>query len=122
VRAIAPPSASPVVAAAVGSAPAAAPGAQPLPAELPPSTAAVASSQRMFVQVGAFSDQANAARLVERLRASGFGNPVVVSDMSGRREMHRVRLGPIRDSQEFDQLSARLRSVGFADARLVTGQ
>jgi rare lipoprotein A len=134
VRAISSPRAAPAVTtAAVAPAPAPVPaptpaipptmGALPAPSALPlpPSAAEVAPAQSMFVQVGAFSDRANAARLVERLRADGFGNPVVVTDASGRRMLHRVRLGPIRDSLEFDQLSARLRNAGVGDARLVTG-
>jgi rare lipoprotein A len=114
VRAIGSPAASPAI-ATVAVAPV-------LPQQsLPASSAAVVPAPQMFVQVGAFSDRENAARLVERLRASGFGNPVVVTDANGRRMLHRVRLGPIRDSLEFDQLSARLRNAGVGDARLVTG-
>jgi rare lipoprotein A len=73
----------------------------------------------MFVQVGAFSQQDNAARLVARLRASGFSNPTVVSEPDGRRMLHRVRLGPINDAGEFDALSARLLSIGVPGSRLV---
>jgi rare lipoprotein A len=73
----------------------------------------------MYVQVGAFSQHDNAARLVDRLEQNGFAGPVVVSDGDGRRTMHRVRLGPIRDAQEFDQLSGRLRTIGVADPQLV---
>jgi rare lipoprotein A len=73
----------------------------------------------MFVQVGAFSQEDNAARLVARLRASGFANPTVVSEPDGRRMLHRVRLGPIRDAGEFDLLSARLLAIGVAGSRLV---
>lgn len=76
-------------------------------------------AERMFVQVGAFSQRDNAERLMQRLRASGFANPSVVSEPEQRRVMHRVRLGPIRDSVEFDQLNARLRSMGVSGARLV---
>lgn len=120
VRAIAPPSLPTVTTAAVMSESVPAAGAVALAA--PPLAASTPApiGPQMFVQVGAFSDRANAARLVERLRSSGFGNPFVVSEDGGRRSMHRVRLGPIRDSAEFDQLSARLRTVGVADARLVT--
>ena len=129
VRAIGSPAAAPATTTAAAPAPAPVPVAPPAagvppvfaPPPLPPSTAAVAPAQQMFVQVGAFSDRANAARLVERLRAGGFGDPVVVTDASGRRMLHRVRLGPIRDSLEFDQLSTRLRNAGVGDARLVTG-
>ena len=74
--------------------------------------------ERMFMQIGAFSDLENAERLVARLHASGFMNSSVVSDPSQRR-LHRVWLGPVRDSVEFDQIDARLRAIGVAGARLV---
>lgn len=80
---------------------------------------APAPTEQMFVQVGAFSQRDNAERLLQRLRASGFVNPTLVSAPEERRVMHRVRLGPIRDSVEFDQLNARLRSMGVSGARLV---
>jgi len=80
--------------------------------------AAGAPVEHMFVQVGAFSQQDNAEKLVARLRASGFANPTVVIEPDNRR-MHRVWLGPIRDSQEFDALNARLRAIGVSGSRLV---
>jgi rare lipoprotein A len=76
----------------------------------------------LFAQVGAFGDRANAARLVERLRANGFVNAFVVSEEDGRHTLHRVRLGPLRDDQEFDQVRARLRSLGFGESQLVTAR
>ena len=91
------------------------------PIATPPAAAAPppAANLMMFVQVGAFSQEDNAARLVARLRASGFANPTVVSQPDGRRTLHRVRLGPIRDSYEFDDLSARLLAIGVGGSRLV---
>jgi rare lipoprotein A len=82
-------------------------------------SAAVAAEDAMFVQVGAFSQRDNAAKLVDRLKASGFANPVVVTDADGRRTLHRVRLGPVRDAAEFDRVSGRLRALGVADSHLV---
>ncbi len=76
----------------------------------------------LFAQVGAFGDRTNAARLVERLRANGFVNAFVVTEGDGRRALHRVRLGPLRDDQEFDQVRARLRSLGFGESQLVTAR
>jgi rare lipoprotein A len=84
-----------------------------------PAAVAGPAIDRMFVQVGAFSQQDNADRLVARLRAGGFANPTVVSEPDGRRMLHRVRLGPIRDSVEFDALRARLLAMGVAGSRLV---
>jgi rare lipoprotein A len=78
-----------------------------------------AANERMFMQIGAFSDVENAERLVARLRASGFANSTVVSEPADRRRLHRVWLGPVRDSVEFDQIDARLRSIGVAGSRLV---
>ena len=96
-----------------------------LPRPIVPPTVAVppvVPAEKMFVQVGAFTQRDNAARLVERLRASGFVNPLVFSDSANGRTLHRVRLGPILDSQEFDQLSARLRGMGVTGARLVVAR
>jgi len=120
VRAIGAPVATPqVTAAATQSAPTTVMGAsRPVSSSAP---APPATTERMFVQVGAFSERDNATRLVQRLRASGFVDPVVVTDGEGSRALHRVRLGPIRDSQEFDELSARLRDIGVPGARLVVG-
>ena len=97
-----------------------APPLEALPQPLPPVAGApVVPAERMFVQVGAFSQHDNAARLVARLRASGFSNPAVVSEADGRRTLHRVRLGPIRDSVEFDEVNARLRAAGVSGSQLV---
>jgi rare lipoprotein A len=92
-------------------------------ADAAPRPGSAASAQTaLFAQVGAFGDRANASRLVERLRANGFVNAFVVSEEDGRRTLHRVRLGPLRDDQEFDQVRARLRSLGFGESQLVTAR
>lgn len=113
VRAVAPPAdafraAAPVVATAAAPSSSAPPPGQAAPIE------------RMFLQVGAFAQQENAERLVARLRASGFVNPTLVTQPDDGRRLHRVWLGPVRDSVEYDALDARLRSIGVSNARLVT--
>jgi rare lipoprotein A len=84
-------------------------------------TAGVAMSERerMYVQVGAFSQRANATKLIEQLRAGGFANSFIVSEDGVGGTLHRVRVGPLRDAAEFDRLSGRLRTLGMADSRLV---
>jgi rare lipoprotein A len=86
------------------------------------STAVTIGQAALFAQVGAFGERANASHLVERLRANGFANAFVVSEEDGRHTLHRVRLGPLRDDQEFDQVRARLRSLGFGESQLVTAR
>ena len=77
------------------------------------------SHSRMFVQAGAFSERDNAVRLVARLTADGFANMFIVSDGRGARPLHRVRLGPIGDSAEFDRVKARLLAAGVPNPQLV---
>jgi peptidoglycan lytic transglycosylase len=96
------------------------PVAAPAPALAQSPPAQGASVERMFLQVGAFAQQENAERLVARLRASGFANPTLVTQPDDGRRLHRVWLGPVRDSVEYDALDARLRSIGVSNARLVT--
>lgn len=84
-----------------------------------PEVQAAVPAERMFLQIGAFAEVENAERLVARLRASGFANPTVVSDPGEGRRLHRVWVGPVRDSVEYDALDTRLRSIGVAGSRLV---
>jgi rare lipoprotein A len=76
------------------------------------------AESHMFVQAGAFAERGNAERLVARLHAGGFANPVIVSDRDGRRSLHRVRV-PIRDSDEFDRVKSRLLAAGVTNPQLV---
>ena len=86
----------------------------------PPQPQGAAPAERMFLQVGAFAQQENAEKLAARLRASGFANPTLVTQPNDGRRLHRVWLGPVHDSVEYDALDARLRSIGVSGARLVT--
>ncbi|MEO8465185.1 MAG: septal ring lytic transglycosylase RlpA family protein [Gammaproteobacteria bacterium] len=121
-----PPSAAPPVVAARPVIVPGAPGAPgPITASvlgLPSLTSSAppaASRSRMFVQAGAFSERENAVRLVARLTADGFVNPFIVTDGHGARALHRVRLGPIGDSAEFDRVKSRLLAAGVANPQLV---
>ncbi len=105
-------------------APAAAPPPQPIQAErrsfsvISEAVAAVPDDERrprqLFIQVGAFSEQGNAQRFVDRLHASGFRNSFIVSNSERGTTMHRVRVGPVSDSDEYDRVDARLQSLGFS--------
>lgn len=80
----------------------------------PPATAPTppAVSGEYFVQLGAFSNAANARRLAERARSLGS----VLIDDGGR--LNRVRVGPFPDSRTAESALARARQAGFADARV----
>ncbi|MEQ9449663.1 MAG: SPOR domain-containing protein, partial [Rhodospirillaceae bacterium] len=70
-----------------------------------------------FVQAGAFSEEANALRLVQQLSEFGeaFVTPVIVSGS----QYYRVRLGPLQNQIAADNLLAQVRSYGYHDAQIV---
>jgi rare lipoprotein A len=74
----------------------------------------------LYVQAGAFSDPTNAQRVVDRLHAGGLSTAFILAPPDGKPALYRVRLGPIGSVAEFDQLVARLKGLGFPDARLAT--
>jgi rare lipoprotein A len=75
--------------------------------------------RQLFLQVGAFSERGNAQRFVDRLHASGFQNSFIVSNSERGTTMHRVRVGPVAGSDEYDRMAARLQSLGINDAHPV---
>jgi rare lipoprotein A len=77
-------------------------------------------NEPLYLQVGAFGDQANAQRLLERLTNEGVDNAFMTSVTNKDPAIHRVRIGPIQTVASFDALVGRLASLGFGDARLVT--
>jgi rare lipoprotein A len=79
-------------------------------AELPPPD--------LYMQAGAFADQANAERLLARLRAAGVPGVSVLPPLATQSHLYRVRVGPIASVAQFDDLFARLSALGIGDARL----
>ena len=74
----------------------------------------------LYVQAGAFADQRNAQRVLDRLHGGGLPGAFIQAPLDGRTTLYRVRLGPISSVPEFDDLAAKLKALGFPDARLAT--
>jgi rare lipoprotein A len=74
----------------------------------------------LYIQVGAYGDPANANRVLARLQAGGMPRAWVQAVNSNGRALQRVRIGPIASVADYDQLAARLATLGFPDARLAT--
>jgi rare lipoprotein A len=72
----------------------------------------------LYVQAGAFTDQQNAQRLLTRLQAAGLEHAFVALPLQTGAHLYRVRLGPIENVAQFDELTARLAALGVPDARL----
>ncbi len=73
---------------------------------------------RLYVQIGAFSQHQNAARLAARM-----GNDVKISTIqrSGQ-TLYRVRLGPFATTDDADQALTRMLNGGAPDATIVVDQ
>lgn len=77
------------------------------------------AARRMYVQVGAFNQQDNAADLKRRLESRGFTNVVIRYDAASQGAAYRVRIGPVASAAEFDAVVARVSSMNIGEARLV---
>ena len=93
----------PGVTAATRPAPAAAPGAASGPA---------------WLQVGAFSEADNAARLEARLTDHGIHDVVTLRERRRLQTIYRVRIGPLVGVDQIEAMLARVRALGLSDAHL----
>ena len=67
----------------------------------------------IYLQVGAFLEQANAERVLARLRDGGLDNATIsATDVRGQR-FWRVRLGPLPDAAAADALAPRVQALGL---------
>jgi rare lipoprotein A len=105
-------------AATLAAAPTLPPAAQAAAPSFVPPAPVAAATPTLFVQAGAFSDPANADRLVEKLRGGGYGRVFVRDDQIAGRRMYRVRIGPIPQVADFDRVVAALERAGVHDAHL----
>ena len=90
-----------------------------MPAAKRSSSDANATAQpRIYLQIGAFGEQANADRAAQRVAAAKLGEVREVEASVNGRSVRRVRLGPLRDVDEADRLTQALRQLGLGEARV----
>ena len=99
------------------------------PAASPPATApkpppkpapAATATGDWTVQLGSFSEEANARRLAQRVSTFGY-KAEVASLKSDGRTLYRVRVGPARSRAEADATASALKAHGV-DARVVAAR
>ena len=78
-----------------------------------------ASDNKVWLQVGAFGERANAERRYRLLAGGGIDNAFVHEETGPQQPLYRVRIGPIDDVEQFDRLVARLGELGISDSHLV---
>jgi rare lipoprotein A len=75
-------------------------------------------AEAVWLQVGAFSDELNAARLKSQLAAEGIDEVVMLPEGRARQRIYRVRIGPLGAVEEIEHMLERVRGLGFTDAHL----
>jgi rare lipoprotein A len=83
------------------------------------STSSPAKNQKpaLYLQVGAYSDHGNAERAATTLRNSRLGEVRIVESSVNGKTIQRVRLGPLKDVDEADRLTPKVRALGLGEPR-----
>ena len=81
---------------------------------------ASATANRVFVQVGAFGDRANAERRLSELSLAGIGSARIHEEPGPDRVLYRVRVGPVADVVQYDELIEELENLDITDPYLIT--
>ena len=84
-----------------------------------PKPTPVAEKNRIYVQVGAFGDRANAERRLALLSAAGVRNAFIHEDRSTDPALMRVRIGPVAGVIQYDILVEELENIGIMDPYLI---
>ncbi|HUH91296.1 MAG TPA: SPOR domain-containing protein, partial [Lysobacter sp.] len=83
---------------------------EPKPATVPASTKPAAANVGFAVQLGAFSNQAEAIALRDRARSLGLSAFVETVSTAEGKSLTRVQVGPVADRAAADQLKAQAAS------------
>jgi rare lipoprotein A len=70
----------------------------------PPEAPMASSTHTIYVQAGAFGERANAGRQLGVLQSGGIGTAFIVEDRTGDIPLYRVRIGPVRNVEQYDLL------------------
>ena len=89
------------------------------PVEPGPASATPVERSKIFAQVGAFGDRANAERRLSLLASAGIGNAFIHEDRSESPSLLRVRIGPVPNVLQYDILVEELENIGILDPYLL---
>ena len=89
-----------------------------VPPPSPRAVTAAAASSRIYLQLGAFGDRANAEHVAEAARREGIDHVDIESAGVNGRTVHRVRVGPLADVAAADALTPRIEKLGFGAPRV----
>lgn len=97
-------------------------GAPPSPDEIAasqPPRSEFAQPPKLYLQVGAYADNANAERMKARLELEAVGPVAITTVIREGMSLYRVRIGPLANVDAVDATTARLDKLGIHDAQVV---
>ncbi len=74
---------------------------------------------RIYIQVGAFSERNNAEEMFQRLLQAQFTDVQILGFDQEQGLLHRVRIGPIHNVAATDKAVSRLEDIGFSEYQVV---
>lgn len=77
-----------------------------------------AGEPRIFLQLGAFAEIANAQRVEQEVRRHKLGDTSIETTRVNDRQIHRVRLGPLSSVKAADALVERIEKLGLGTPRV----
>ena len=96
--------------------------AQTAPEPSAPNTTPNGANVKLFVQVGAFGNAENAARLQSELSEIQSNNVIVDSSGGPQGILHRVQIGPFNSEEEARKLEAPLKNHGIDKFQIIRKQ
>jgi rare lipoprotein A len=84
----------------------------------PPPVLTAQAAARIYLQLGAFGDRANAERVADAARREGIDHVDIESAGVNGHTVHRVRVGPLADVAAADALTPRIERLGFGAPRV----
>lgn len=97
--------------------PAAKPAIKPEAKPAPKPAAKVATLGGIFVQAGAFAEEANARKLEQQL--GELGTVHIIPTTVNSKKLYRVRLGPVADAATANVLVGKIKAYGYNDVKVV---
>ena len=92
--------------------------AEPLRSTTVSTSPAKTPNPKLYLQVGAYAEAGNAEHAAAKVRAARVGAVEVVAASVDGKTLHRVRIGPLRDADEADRLTPKLRELGLGEPRV----
>ena len=74
---------------------------------------------KLYVQIAAFSTEANALKLISDLREKNFQSARIHVDKASGKLVYRVRIGPVPTSNVAEKVLAQLKQINLNNAKIV---